>query len=114
MLFRSPHWSTKPFVAPSDIHWVKVDRISGKRVFGGAPTSDPKSSIIWEAFKAESEARTGFSTDEIEGQRDALINAIKRGATSRSQAARASTGASDAAVPEAAPSNPPDAAVPGQ
>ena len=109
-----PHWSTKPFVAPSDIHWVKVDRISGKRVFGGAPTSDPKSSIIWEAFKAESEARTGFSTDEIEGQRDALINAIKRGATSRSQAARASTGASDAAVPEAAPSNPPDAAVPGQ
>ena len=109
-----PRWSTKPFVAPSDIHWVKVDRISGKRVFGGSPGSDPKASIIWEAFKAESEARAGFSTDEIESQRDALINAIKRGSSARSQAPHAQPGAAEAVVPDTAPTIAPDAAVSGQ
>ena len=109
-----PRWSTKPFVAPSDIHWVKVDRISGKRVFTGSPGSDPKSSIIWEAFKAESEARTGLSTDEIESQRSALINAIKRGASSRDRAPRAPSSAGEAIVPVAAPTITPDTAVSDQ
>jgi len=93
-------WSTRPFVAPSDIHWVKVDRISGKRIFSGSPTDDPKSSLIWEAFKAESEARPGIGTEELEKQRSALINAIKRG-SQRST----STSSDDAATePEASPS----------
>ena len=109
-----PRWSTKPFVAPSDIHWVKVDRISGKRVFTGSPGSDPKSSIIWEAFKAESEARTGLSTDEIESQRSALINAIKRGASSRDRTPRAPSSAGEAIVPVAAPTITPDTAVSDQ
>ena len=109
-----PRWSTKPFVAPSEIHWVKVDRVSGKRVFTGSPGNDPKSSIIWEAFKAESEARTGLSTDEIESQRSALINAIKRGASSRGSAPRAPSSAGEAITPDAPPTITPDTAVSDQ
>ena len=95
-------WSLKPFVAPTDIHWVRVDRISGKRVFTGMPTDDPKSSIIWEAFKAESEARPGMATEEIEAQRSALIQAIKRGAASYTAVPAARSRASEA-VPDAEP-----------
>ncbi|MCC6925631.1 MAG: transglycosylase domain-containing protein [Novosphingobium sp.] len=100
-------WSTRPFVAPNDIHWVKVDRISGKRVFTGSPTEDPKSSVIWEAFKAESEARPGIGTEELEKQRAALINAIKRG----SQRGSTSTAPDDAKEPEAEPSIAADAPI---
>ena len=47
-----------PFVAPPGIRMVRIDRASGKRVFGTFPTTeDPKSSVIWEAFKPESEPR---------------------------------------------------------
>lgn len=93
-------WSTRPFVAPSDVYWVKVDRISGKRVFSGSPSSDPKSAVIWEAFKGESEARPGIGTEELEKQRAALINAIKRG----SQRGSAASTAEDAAALDASPS----------
>lgn len=75
-----PRWSPKPFVAPKGIYMVRIDRVSGKRVLDGAPTSDPKSAIIWEAFKAESEARAGPGSAELTKQRDALIDAIRRGA----------------------------------
>jgi len=100
-------WSTRPFVSPNDIHWVKVDRISGKRVFSGSPSDDPKSSIIWEAFKAESEARPGLGTEELEKQRSALINAIKRG----SQRGSADSSAGDAKEAEPAPTIAADAAL---
>jgi len=37
---------------------IKVERRSGKRVYGGTPDdSEIKASIIWEAFKPESEPR---------------------------------------------------------
>ncbi|MFO1256296.1 MAG: transglycosylase domain-containing protein [Sphingomonadaceae bacterium] len=100
-------WSLRPFVAPAEIHWVKVDRISGKRVFTGSPTQDPKSSVIWEAFKAESEARPGIGTEELEKQRAALINAIKRG----SQRASDTTSADSAAEPEGSPTIAADAGL---
>ena len=98
-------WSTRPFVAPRDIHWVKVDRISGKRVFTGAPTSDAKASVIWETFKAESEARAGLGlgTEQIEAQRTALINAIKRGESNRGKPRGADTAPGDAAAPDPTP-----------
>ena len=102
ILATKPRWSTKPFVAPRDIHWVKVDRISGKRVFTGTPGNDPKASVIWETFKAESEARPGMGTEEIEAQRNALINAIKRGAQ-RGPAPRADASPGDALPPDAVP-----------
>jgi penicillin-binding protein 1A len=45
-----------PFVAPPGIRWVRIDRGSGKPVFGAFPTSeDPKSEVIWEAFQPQTE-----------------------------------------------------------
>ena len=38
---------------------VRIDRRSGRKVFGEWPTSDPKAAVIWEAFKPESEPRRG-------------------------------------------------------
>jgi penicillin-binding protein 1A len=50
-----------PFVAPSGIRMVRIDRVTGKRVFGSFPTTvDPKSSVIWEAFQPETEPRRSF------------------------------------------------------
>jgi penicillin-binding protein 1A len=50
-----------PFVAPAGIRMVRVDRATGKRVFGVFPTTnDPKSSVIWEAFQPETEPRRSF------------------------------------------------------
>jgi penicillin-binding protein 1A len=53
-----------PFTAPAGVRMVRIDRASGKRVFGGWPSSDPKSAIIWEAFKPESEPRRHGQDEE--------------------------------------------------
>jgi penicillin-binding protein 1A len=74
-----PRWSHLPAVAPADVHMVKVDRITGKRVFAGEPTDDPKPSIIWEAFKADTEPKRSTQLDEFEARRDALIAQLRRG-----------------------------------
>jgi penicillin-binding protein 1A len=45
-----------PFVAPPGIRWVRIDRASGKPVYGSFPTTeDPKSQVIWEAFQPQTE-----------------------------------------------------------
>ncbi len=50
-----------PFVAPAGIRWVRIDRASGRRVFGTFPTDvDPKSAVIWEAFQPQTEPRRSF------------------------------------------------------
>jgi len=50
-----------PFVAPPGIRMVRIDRVTGKKVFGAFPTAvDPKSSVIWEAFQPETEPRRSF------------------------------------------------------
>jgi len=50
-----------PFVAPPGIRWVRIDRASGKPVFGIFPTTeDPKSSVIWEAFQPQTEEQRSF------------------------------------------------------
>ncbi len=47
-----------PFRAPPGIRMVRIDRASGRPVYGTWPnTSDPKPAVIWEAFKPESEPR---------------------------------------------------------
>jgi penicillin-binding protein 1A len=46
-----------PFRAPAGIRMVRIDRRSGRKVYGAWPTSDPKAPVIWEAFKPESEPR---------------------------------------------------------
>jgi penicillin-binding protein 1A len=51
---------------------VRIDRRTGKRVFGGGwPTADPLTGIIWEAFKPETEPRRSIRTDEIDAAPDA-------------------------------------------
>jgi penicillin-binding protein 1A len=50
-----------PFVAPPGIRWVRIDRATGKRVFGVFPTTvDPKSPVIWEAFQPQTEPRRSY------------------------------------------------------
>ena len=71
-------WTTTPFVAPAGIRMVKIDRMSGKRVSGGEPTSDPKSSVIWEAFKPDTEPRRKTVVDDFVAKRDALIAEVRR------------------------------------
>ncbi|WP_375380341.1 penicillin-binding protein 1A [uncultured Sphingomonas sp.] len=47
-----------PFRAPEGIRMVRIDRGSGRPVYGTWPdTADPKAAVIWEAFKPESEPR---------------------------------------------------------
>ena len=50
-----------PFVAPAGIRWVRVDRATGKPVYGVFPTTeDPKSSVIWEAFQPQTEQQRNY------------------------------------------------------
>ena len=60
-----------PFVAPKNVRMVRIDRQSGRRVYGAWPGSDPKASIIWEAFKPESEPRRTIREAEIRPARTA-------------------------------------------
>ena len=53
-----------PFRAPQGIRMVRIDRRSGRRVFGGWPPDDPRAAVIWEAFKPESEPRRTIERDE--------------------------------------------------
>ncbi len=66
----------QPFRAPKGIRMVRIDRMSGRRVYGGWPGSDPKSSVIWEAFKPDTEPRRSLRNDEA----DAVAAAGQRGA----------------------------------
>jgi len=54
-----------PFRAPAGIRMVRIDRRSGRKVFGAWPASDPKAAVIWEAFKPESEPRRSIRRDEM-------------------------------------------------
>lgn len=100
-------WSTKPFVAPKGIYMVRIDRVTGKRVLDGMPSDDPKSSIIWEAFKAEGEARTGSTGGDAAKQRDALIAAIRRGAGQSAEPESAAETTESAPPAPSVPARPP-------
>jgi penicillin-binding protein 1A len=80
-----------PFRAPPGIRMIRIDRASGKRVYGAWPTSDPKAPVIWEAFKPESEPRRTIRRDELE--KDAKKD--QKAATSTSDAQRRQRGDSD-------------------
>ncbi|MET0308176.1 MAG: transglycosylase domain-containing protein [Sphingomonas sp.] len=53
-----------PFTAPAGIRMARIDRASGKRVFGAWPSNDPLSPVIWEAFKPESEPQRRRREDD--------------------------------------------------
>jgi penicillin-binding protein 1A len=46
-----------PFTIPPGVRMVRIDRRSGKRVYGAWPGNEPKAAVIWEAFKPDSEPR---------------------------------------------------------
>lgn len=68
----------KPFIAPAGVRMVRIDRSSGKRVFNGWPSNDPKSAIIWEAFKPDTEPKRSMRLDEIASPKAQATNE-KRG-----------------------------------
>ncbi len=74
-----------PFRAPPGIRLIRIERMSGKRVYGAWPTDDPKSPVIWEAFKPESEPRRTIRRDELEAQKKNAEKALNGDAGRASQ-----------------------------
>ncbi|MHA6317364.1 penicillin-binding protein 1A [Altererythrobacter sp. CAU 1778] len=70
-------WSGRPFVAPEGVRMVRVDRISGTRVFDGTPSDDPRANVIWEAFKPDTEPRRTERQDEVEVLRRTIIAQLR-------------------------------------
>ena len=76
-------WHAIPFTAPEGIRLVKIDRVSGKRVFEGTPADrDPKAGVIWEAFKPDSEPRR-TSRDLQVSTREAVLDALRKAYAAR-------------------------------
>jgi len=59
-----------PFIAPLGTRLVRIDRKSGKRVYGAWPGGDPMSAVIWEAFKAETEPKRSIRQEELAARGD--------------------------------------------
>jgi penicillin-binding protein 1A len=80
-------WSDVPFAVPPGVRMVRIDRVSGKRVFAGTPNNrDPKAQIIWEAFKPDTEPKRTIQAGEMNAK-EAVIEAIRRARTARQGAA---------------------------
>ncbi|MBO9499643.1 MAG: transglycosylase domain-containing protein [Novosphingobium sp.] len=92
-------WNGQPFVAPQGIRMVRIDRITGRRVFDSTPTEDPKAATIWEAFKPDTEPRRGGGLqDDIDSMRDLIIAQLKR--REQTAAAGAAPGQTGTGQPE--------------
>lgn len=70
-------WGTEPFVAPADIRMIRIDRLSGKRVFAGTPSEERRAQVIWEAFKADTEPPRRGDSDVFDSRRRAIIAAVR-------------------------------------
>ena len=56
-----------PFVAPPGIRWIRIDRATGKAVYGVFPTdNDPLASVIWEAFQPQTEPRRSYTAGGVD------------------------------------------------
>lgn len=56
----------KPFRIPEGIRMVRIDRRSGKKVYGSWPSSGYTPAVIWEAFKPENEPRRQVAQAEAD------------------------------------------------
>ncbi len=83
-------WSDLPAIAPEGIRMVRVDRRTGKRVMNGWPSGDPRSDIIWEAFKPDTEPDRSTRQDEIAAKRDEILELVR--ASRRAQSGPAESG----------------------
>jgi len=92
-----------PFVAPSGIRWVRIDRASGKAVYGVFPTyNDPKAGVIWEAFQPQTEPRRSYTAGGVdpynrEQQQQRLQQAYQAALQQREAARQQPTGGAPAA-----------------
>ena len=106
-----------PFVAPPGIRWVRIDRASGKPVFGIFPTTeDPKSSVIWEAFQPQTEQQRSYRSSigdpyNADAQQQAL-QAAQQQALEAAQEQRKTPNRAPAATPQAQPAPAPAAPQP--
>jgi penicillin-binding protein 1A len=89
-------WTGRPFLAPTGIRMVRIDRASGRRVFDGWPSEEPKAATIWEAFKPDTEPRRTRRQDEAGQLRDLILAQLRRGNGG-------AAAAGDAGLPEEAP-----------
>ncbi len=81
-----------PFIAPLGTRLVRIDRKSGKRVYGAWPGGDPMSAVIWEAFKAETEPKRSIRQEELAARGDKpKKKAASQSGTSASSSASSST-----------------------
>ena len=72
------------FRAPAGIRMVRIDRRSGRKVYGAWPSEEAKAAVIWEAFKPESEPRRSIRREEI-AVREAAARAPTRRRTAVAQ-----------------------------
>jgi len=85
-------WTNEPAIAPAGVRMVRIDRRSGKRVFNGQPSDDPRAAVIWEAFKPDTEPARSTRQDEIAAKRDEILELIRAG---RGQSGRGPANNSD-------------------
>jgi len=71
-------WDGRPFLAPEGVRMVRIDRRSGTRVFDGWPENGPTDSVIWEAFKPDTEPRRTQRQDEIDALRNLVLAELRR------------------------------------
>ena len=58
---------------------MRVDRASGKKVFGVFPTTDdPKPSVIWEAFQPQTEPRRAYRHSRAAAEDDEAAPEARR------------------------------------
>jgi penicillin-binding protein 1A len=74
-----------PFRAPQGLRMVRIDRTSGKRVYGAWPGNDPKAAVIWEAFKPESEPRRSIRRDELPDEVKKIVKGTLSGGQKQNQ-----------------------------
>ena len=93
-------WSGRPFTAPNGIRMIRIDRRSGRRVYDGWPSGEPKAATIWEAFKPDTEpSRATDRENELEEMRRLILAQIRRGSET-SQVIRAGAEAEQEAETE--------------
>jgi penicillin-binding protein 1A len=67
---------------------VRVDRRTGRRVFDAWPTDDPRSAVIWEAFKPDTEPRRSQRQDDVDAMREMVLAQLRRREERAAAAAR--------------------------
>ncbi len=83
-----------PFVAPKEARLVRVDRQSGKRVFGRWPGNDLTGNVIWEAFKPQTEPKRTIRREELAARETQKVKKVTSNRNTRRTVERNSGAAS--------------------